>query len=104
MTTLPNPLPATAQEAPWALVRRNGDVVDRKPSTRMAYLTGKIGKYDDFCYQGFVMNHDLTRWTKKPRQIDPQDVVFLWRSAPTMTAIDAARATLSVITAKDNRS
>ena len=88
----------TSHHSPWALVRRNGDAIGKRPSTRMAYLVGfttQDGK--PVAMTGYIMSSDMTRWTKHPRRIEQRDLVKWWRARPTPADVRKAKATLPVV-------
>lgn len=89
----------TCHHAAWALVRRNGDTPGKRVNTRMAYLKGTIapdGKA--IAVTGFIMNSDLSGWTKHPRRIEWADIMQQWRHRPS--AAEIARAKRRLPTAK----
>lgn len=94
----------TSYRCPWALVRRSGDTVGKRPSTRMAFIvaaTARNGKIISFT--GYVMNNDLTNWTKGRVKIDPADIVREWRHEPTAAAVKSAKAKLPVVKTEADR-
>lgn len=82
----------TCHSSPWALVRRCGDTPGKRPSTRMAYLVGTIAPNGQaVALTGFVMNNDLSGWTKSPRRIEWSDIVRQWRDKPTAQQVQAVK-------------
>jgi hypothetical protein len=94
------PLPTTCHADPWALVRRNGDQLGKRVSVRMVYLVG-TGKGPDgkaVAMTGYVMNGDMTGWTKHPRPVKWEDVVKRWRRQPSVSDVRKAKSKLPVAT------
>lgn len=87
-------LPVTNHHAPWALIRRNGDTIGERLSTRMAYLTdtvvGRDGKA--VALRGYIMRNDMTGWTKQPQRIEWNAVVKRWPHQPTPRDVRAVKA------------
>lgn len=95
---------STSYPMPWALVRRAGDTLGKRPSTRMAFITkatAQAGRIVSFT--GYVMNNDLTGWTKRCVQIDPADIVKEWRREPTPADVRKVKAKMPVITEEAQR-
>jgi hypothetical protein len=66
----------------------------------MTYLVGTIvrdGKA--VAVTGFVMNSDLTGWTKHPRRIEWSDIVTTWRRQPTAEEVKRAKTRLPIAAA-----
>lgn len=96
-------LPTTSIGQAWALVRRNGDQVGKRPSTRMAFLTGTIAvEGRAVAFRGYIMNNDLTSWTRHTRRVEFQDVLRTWRfdRKPSIADVKAAKAALPVVQRK----
>lgn len=90
----------TCHHAPWALVRRNGDTIGKRPSTRMAYLVGTIapdGKA--VAVTGYIMRSDMTGATKHPRRIEWGDIIRTWRDQPTKAAVAHVKRRLLIVKA-----
>jgi hypothetical protein len=90
--------PATTHHAPWALIRRNGDTIGKRLSTRMAYLIDTIVGMNrrSVALRGYVMRSDMTGWTKHPRRIEWGDVIKTWRRQPSVADVRKAKASLSI--------
>jgi len=90
--------PATKHRTPWALIRRNGDTIGKRLSTRMAYLIDTIVEVDrrSIALSGYVMRSDMTGWTKPPRRIEWSDIIKTWRRQPSVTDVRKAKASLPV--------
>lgn len=83
----------TCHHSPWALVRRNGDTPGKRPSTRMAYLKGTIAPDGRaVAFTGYIMNNDMTGWTKHPRRIEFGDIVRQFERQPSLGAIRALKS------------
>lgn len=92
----------TCHASPWALIRRNGDAVGKRPSTRMAYLVGTFAPNGiAIAVTGYVMNNDLTGWTKHPRRIRWCDIVRKWRARPTKQDVRKVKRAMAVVTLAD---
>lgn len=90
----------TSHSAPWALVKRGGNADGKRVRTRMAFLVSTVAVPNGpaAALTGFIMNSDLTSWTKHPRRIEWSDVVKTWRYRPTPAEIGAAKRRLPVFT------
>jgi len=64
----------TCHADPWALIRRGGDTEGKRLSARMAYLVGTVVGPDGkaIAMTGYIMNTDMTNWTKRPRRMNGQ--------------------------------
>ncbi len=92
-------LPRTNHHAPWALVKRNGNTVGKRLSTRMAYLVSTIAPNGKaVALTGYIMNNDMTGWTKSTRRIEWSDVVKAWRHQPTKAEVQKVKRRLPVFT------
>jgi hypothetical protein len=95
---------STSYPYPWALVRRAGDTLGKRPSTRMAFIvkaTAQSGQIVSFT--GYVMSNDLTGWTKRCVRIAPADIVKEWRKEPTPAEVQRVKARMPVITTENQR-
>lgn len=103
MATRPANL-TTNHHSPWALVRRAGDTVGKRPSTRMAFLVSTIAP-DGYAVAltGYVMNNDMTGWTKRPVRIEWADIVMQWRRQPTVAEVRKVKAKMPVVKADSER-
>lgn len=74
----------TNHHAPWALIKRSGNTVGKRLSTRMAYLVATVVGPNGHAVAltGYVMNNDMTGWTKSKRRIEWSDVIKQWRHQP----------------------
>jgi hypothetical protein len=90
--------PATNHRAPWALIRRNGDTIGKRLSTRMAYLTDTIVGLDRraVALRGHVMRNDMAGWTKHARRIEWNDVIETWRHQPGVADVRKVKASLPI--------
>jgi hypothetical protein len=89
----------TNHHAPWALVKRAGNTVGKRISTRMAYLVSTVAPDGHaVALTGYVMNNDMTGWTKTIRRIEWSDVVKTWRKQPTKADVQKAKRRLPVFT------
>lgn len=89
----------TCHCAPWALIRRAGDQEGKRPSTRMAYLTGTIAPAGiAVAMTGYVMCNDMTRWTKSKRRIEWADVIKRWQVQPTAATVRKIKRRMSPVT------
>ncbi len=103
MATRPNTL-TTSHHAPWALVRRAGDTVGKRPSTRMAFLVGTVAPEGKaVALTGYVMNNDMTGWTKRPVRIEWADIVKQWRFQPTVADVRKVKARMPAIKSENER-
>jgi len=96
---------STCYAYPWALVRRAGDTLGKRPSTRMAFITkaNAIGG-EIVSFSGYVMNNDMnTGWTKNVVEIGVDDIVKSWRHQPSFAAVVRVKKRMPVITADDQR-
>lgn len=94
----------TNHHAPWALIRRAGDTVGKRPSTRMAYLKSTIAPEGRaIALTGYIMRTDMTGWTKSVRRIEWGDVIRRWRHQPTAADVRKAKSRLKVIRSDDER-
>jgi len=103
MATRPQNL-TTSYAYPWALVRRAGDTIGKRPSTRMAFITkanAEAGKIVSFT--GYVMNNDMTGWTKHPVRIGTGDIVKEWRRQPSVADIQKIKRRMPVLTEESHR-
>jgi len=90
-------LPKTCHSQPWALIRRNGDTAGKRISTRMAYLVDTIAPDGiAVALKGYIMNNDMTNWTKHPRRIEWDDIIRQWSRQPTVAAVRKVKARLSI--------
>lgn len=90
----------TCHHSPWALIRRGGDTVGKRLSTRMAYLVGTIapdGKA--IALTGYVMRNDMTGWSKSKRRIEWADIIKRWHRQPTAADVKKAKSKLPIATA-----
>jgi len=90
----------TCHADPWALVRRAGDQLGKRISTRMCYLVGTIRGPDGKATMmtGYIMNSDLTGWSKRPRPVKWEDVVKRWRHKPSVSDVRKAKSKLPIAT------
>lgn len=91
----------TCHADPWALVRRAGDTEGKHLSTRMAYLTGTYvpkGQHQAAAFTGYVMNNDMTGWSKTKRRIEFADILKRWRKQPAPADVRKAKQKLPVCT------
>jgi len=90
--------PANNHHALWALIRRNGDTIGKRLSTRMAYLIDTIVGVDrrSVALSGYAMRSDVTGWTKHPRRIEWNDVIKTWRHQPSVADVRKAKASLPI--------
>ncbi len=95
----------TNHHAPWALIRRAGDTLGKRPSTRMAFLVDTVVGPDGkaIALRGYVMNNDMTGWSKSKRRIEWADVVKQWRHQPTPAEVRKVKARMPVIKAEAER-
>lgn len=94
----------TNHHMPWALVRRAGDTVGKRPSTRMAFLVSTVAPDGRaVALTGYVMNNDMTGWTKRPVRIEWSDVVKQWRNQPTPADVRRVKAKMPVIKTEAER-
>jgi len=97
-------LPATCHYSAWALIRRCGDTVGKRPSTRMAYLVGTIAPHGTAeAVTGYVMNNDMTGWTKSVRRIEWADIVRQWTHQPTMQQVRTVKRRMPIIRTEADR-
>lgn len=92
---------STCHYEPWALVRRSGDTTGKRLSTRVAYLTGSYvpkGEHQATAFVGYVMNNDMTNWSKTKRQVEFADIIKQWRRQPTPAQVRAVKKKLPVAT------
>jgi hypothetical protein len=96
--------PTTCHHMPWALVRRAGDQIGKRPSTRMAFLVGTVAPEGRaVALTGYVMNNDMTGWTKRPVRIEWADLVKQWRRRPTAADVRKVKAKMPIIKAEAER-
>lgn len=82
----------TNYAAPWALVYRAGDTPGKRRSTRMAFITKAHATDGNIThYVGYVMNTDMTGWSKSKRRIEPHDIIKTWRSQPSIETVRKAK-------------
>jgi hypothetical protein len=94
-------IPPTSIREAWALVRRNGDTVGKRPSTRMAYCIQTIAENGRaVALSAYIMNNDMTGWTKHPRRVEFADVIKTWRfdRQPSPQQVKDAKARLPRVT------
>jgi hypothetical protein len=88
-------LPATYTNhgQPWALIRRAGDTVGKRPSTRVAFLVDTVVGDDGkaVALRGYIARNDMTGWTKSLRRVEWSDVVRSWRRQPDVSTIRAIK-------------
>jgi hypothetical protein len=92
----------TCHHSPWTLVRRAGDTEGKRPSTRMAYLTGTICEHGlavAFC--GYIMNNNMEGWTKSNRRVEFDEIIRQWRAQPTTAQIQKIKRAMPKVTAED---
>lgn len=97
---------STNHHAPWSLVRRAGDTVGKRPSTRMAYLVGTVvpkGEFKAVALTGYVMCNDMTGWTKRPVRIEWQDIVRQWRRQPTVAEVRKVKSRMPIVKSDAHR-
>ena len=88
----------TCHHSPWALVRRNGDTIGKRPSTRMAYLTGTIAPNGvAVALTGYVMRNDMTGWSKSKRRIEWNDIVRQWHKQPSVSDIRSIKKRMKIV-------
>jgi hypothetical protein len=93
-------LPTTCHADPWALVRRMGDQLGKRPSTRMVYLVGTVAPDGvAVAMTGYIMNNDMTGWTKHPRRVEWSDIIKRWRHQPTKQQVQAVKKRLPTVQA-----
>lgn len=97
---------STSYACPWALVRRAGDTLGKRPSTRMAFIikaTASAGEIVHFV--GYVMNNDMSpaSWTKRAVRIECADIVKEWRRQPSVAEVRRIKARMPVITEETER-
>lgn len=91
----------TCHHSPWALIRRNGDTIGKRPSTRMAYLVGTVApKGLAIAVTGYIMNNDMTNPTKNPRRIEWTDIVKQWRAKPSAADVQKIKRRMPAIKAE----
>lgn len=80
----------TNHHSPWALVRRAGNTVGKRPSTRVAYLVDTVVGADGkaVALRGFVGTNKLTGWSKSLRRIEWSDIVRRWSRQPDPALIE----------------
>jgi hypothetical protein len=91
----------TCHHSPWALIRRAGDAEGKRQSTRMAYLVGTVvpkGEFKAVAMTGYIMNSDMTGWTRSVRRIEWGDVVKRWNRQPTVAEVQKAKRRMPVVT------
>jgi hypothetical protein len=95
----------TNHNQPWALVRRGGDTLGKRPNTRMAYLVDTVVGPDGkaVALRGYVMNNDMTNWTKNKVRIEWADVVKQWRHQPTAAEVRRIKSKMRAVTAESER-
>ena len=78
---------------PWALIRRAGDTIGKRPSTRMAFLVDTVAGDDGkaVAMRGYIANNDMSGWTKSLRRVEWSDVVRSWRRQPDVATIRAIK-------------
>ena len=85
----------TCHGSPWALIFRGGDTPGRRRSTRMAYLVGTIAPGGQaIAVTGYIMNNDMTGWTRHTRRIEWADIYYQWRDQPMKSEIENKRKKL----------
>jgi hypothetical protein len=90
-------LPTTCHSQPWALIRRNGDTPGKRWSTRMAYLVDTIAPNGiAIALKGYIINNDMTGWTKHPRRIEWSDIIRQWSRQPTIAEVRKVKSRLPV--------
>lgn len=88
----------TCHAQPWALIKRNGQQEGKRPSMRMAYLTGTIAlEGKAIALTGYVMNGDMTAWTKSKRRIEWGDVLKKWTRQPSVSEVRRARSRQPIV-------
>jgi hypothetical protein len=88
----------TCHHSPWALIRRNGDTIGKRPSTRMAYLVGTIAPEGKaVAVTGYIMRNDMTGATKHPRRIEWSDIVKQWRSKPSAIEVQKIKRRMPAV-------
>ena len=94
----------TNHHSPWALIRRAGDTIGKRPSTRMAYLVGTVAPQGTAeSLTGYVMNNDMTSWTKSLRRIEWADIVRQWHRQPSAQQIRAIKKRMPAIKTEEER-
>lgn len=95
---------STSYPYPWALVRRAGDTVGKRPSTRMAFITKANASAGEIVhFTGYVMNNDMTGWTKRVVRIECADIVKEWRRQPTTAEVRRVKARMPVVASEEDR-
>jgi hypothetical protein len=90
-------LPKTCHSSPWALIRRNGDTPGKRLSTRMAYLVDTIAPHGKaIAVTGYIMNNNMTGWTKHPRRIEWSDILKQWPIQPPVEVVRKFKACLPI--------
>jgi len=85
----------------YALVRRGGTAVGQRPKTRMAILTDCTFDGDTLISaKGFIGSTDLTGWSKSKYGVETDDIVYKWRSQPSIETIRRQQRKLPVQTAE----
>lgn len=84
---------------PWALVRRNGDTIGKRPSTRMAFLVDTIVGADGkaVALRGYIGTNAMKGWTKSLRRIEFSDVIDEWRRAPSVAAVRGIKRRMQIV-------
>lgn len=94
----------TSHYAPWALIRRAGDTVGKRPSTRMAFLVGTVAPNGTaVALTGYVMNDGMTNWTKRPVRIEFSDIIKDWRHQPAVAEVRRAKLRMPKIESEHQR-
>lgn len=85
---------------PWALIRRAGDQLGKRPSTRMCFLVGTIVGPDGqaTAMTGYIMNNDMTNWTKHVRPVRWEDIVKRWRHRPSKDDVRKVKSKMPIVT------
>jgi hypothetical protein len=77
----------------YALIRRGGCELGKRPLTRMAWLT----RPTPGGWLGYIGNEALDGWTLRARPIADADVVKRWKTVrPSRAAIRKAKAVMPV--------
>lgn len=90
------PLPTSSLSAPYALIRAGHPRPDRRPSTRLAFLTGVITSRGEVrAWRGIEMHPDGTLSGRTPHRIEARDILATFCVCPNSRAINRARRDLS---------
>lgn len=84
----------------YALAKRGGIHLGRKPSTQIVYLNGqrvKSGEYEGYL-KGYIYNMASSKWSKHPRPIHPRSILKRFYRFPTSKQLKIVRASLQVET------